>query len=370
MAMANVGVLGGGQLGRMLALAGYPLGCRFQFVEREADCPAGHLASVIPGEYDDPAVLARLLDSRPDVVTYEFENVPVAAADWLAARVPVYPPPGALEVAQDRWHEKTTFRALGIPTPQFHPVGLRQELDDALRQVGFPAVLKTRRMGYDGKGQALLRSPEDVDRAWAALSAQPLILEEFVRLRRELAILGVRARNGREAFYDLTQTEHVGGILHVAKAPADIAPETQARASEYMRRLLDHLNYVGVLALELFETEDGRLLASEIAPRVHNSGHWTMDGAVTSQFENHLRAVLGWELGDPSARGFSAMLNLIGDAPPLPALAELAWAKLHWYGKTPRPGRKLGHVNIVASTREDLDAKLATLRQRIAPPSA
>lgn len=356
-----IAVLGGGQLGRMLALAGYPLGLRFRFLESAADCPAAHVGPVIVGDYENPHAL-RELAAGACVATYEFENVPVAAARELERLLPVYPPPVALELAQDRLHEKTTFQALAIPTTRFEAVSTRAELEHALRAVGCPAVLKARRFGYDGKGQFLLRTPADADRAWQTLGGQPFILEEFVPFVRELAILGVRGRDGQEVFYDLTQTQHTRGILTSAIAPApNVTPQLQAQAAEYAKRLLDHTSYVGVLALELFDCGDGRLLANEIAPRVHNSGHWTIDGAVTSQFENHVRAIQGLALGDPAARGAAATLNLIGRAPPIQSLSNFPWAKIHLYGKEPRAGRKVGHVNLVANEAHELEQRMTQL---------
>lgn len=361
----TVAVLGGGQLGRMLALAGYPLGLRFRFIEASEDCPAGQVAPVIVGDYEDPAAL-RALASGVAVATYEFENVPVGAAMQLGERLPVWPPVRALEVAQDRLNEKRTFRELAIPTTAFESVASFEDLPRAIEQIGMPAVLKTRRFGYDGKGQFLIRSEQDIPQAWQALGGRPLILEEFVPFQRELAMLAVRGPNGQEAFYDLTQTHHARGILDYALAPApNMSPELQSQAVEYARRLLEHLGYVGVLALELFDCGNGRLLASEIAPRVHNSGHWTMDGATTSQFENHLRAVMGWPLGDPSGHGFNAMMNLVGRVPPLEALCEFPWAKIHLYGKQPRPGRKLGHVNLCAGSEAERTERLGRLLQII-----
>jgi 5-(carboxyamino)imidazole ribonucleotide synthase len=353
----HVGVLGGGQLGRMLALAGYPLGLRFRFLEPAAGAPAGHLAEHMAGSYDDPTTLDRFADGL-DVVTYEFENVPVAAAAHLAQRVPVYPPPGALSTAQDRVEEKRCFQQLEIPTPAFSPVENRRDLAAAMRVIKPPGVLKTRRLGYDGKGQALIRTPADVEMAWQALSGQPLIYEAFVPFNRELSILAVRGRDGATACYPLVENHHRDGILRLSLAPApDCPPALQALAEEYAGRVLDWLDYVGVLAIELFQVDD-TLLANEMAPRVHNSGHWTIEGAVTSQFENHLRAVCGLPLGDTAARGHAAMVNLIGALPNRAAVLAIPGAHLHDYGKAPRPGRKLGHITLVEDDCAALDAKI------------
>ena len=331
----------------MLALVGYPLGMRFRFLDPAPDSPAGHLAEHIAARYDDRAALERFAAGL-DVVTYEFENVPGEAARYLSARLPVYPPPGALTVSQDRLTEKTFFREHGIPTPDFAAVSTLDDLRAGLERVGLPAVLKTRRFGYDGKGQAVLRSPGEADAAWGALGAgeRPLILEAFVAFRRELSVLAVRGRGGETAFYPLVENHHREGILRLSVAPAPgLTPELQRLAEGYAGRALDALGYAGVLAIELFEV-DGGLMANEMAPRVHNSGHWTTEGAETSQFENHLRAVAGLPLGSPAPRGYSAMVNIIGTLPDPAAVLAVDGTHLHLYGKEPRAGRKLGHVTV------------------------
>lgn len=353
-----VGVLGGGQLGRMLALAGYPLGLRFRFLDPAQDAPAGHLGELVVGDYDDEELL-RQFAAGLDVITYEFENVPVAATRLLEA--PVFPPAAALDVAQDRLAEKTFFQQLGIPTPPFAPVNSLDELEMAVRRIGLPAVLKTRRFGYDGKGQQVLRAAEQIVPAWQAIGAVPLILEGFVPFERELSIIGVRGRDGATAFYPLIENEHREGILRRSIAPAPQTTMLQAAAEEIARSVLEALDYVGVLAVELFQSGD-RLIANEMAPRVHNSGHWTIEGAETSQFENHLRAVLGLPLGPTTARGHAVMLNLIGRLPSTPAVLNVTGAHLHLYGKQPRPGRKLGHITLRADDRYALDQRLARLR--------
>jgi 5-(carboxyamino)imidazole ribonucleotide synthase len=262
----------------------------------------------------------------------------------------VHPAAGALRTAQDRLAEKQAFETLGIPTPAFHPVDSRPALEEAIGRVGIPAVLKTRRMGYDGKGQFVIDSPTRVDAAWAALGEgeRQLLLEAFVPFTRELSILGARSRGGEVVFYPLVENEHRNGILYLTQAPAPVVTEALAeRARGYLRALMEAMGYVGVLALELFHRGD-ELLANEMAPRVHNSGHWTQDGARTSQFENHLRAVCGLPLGSPDALGYAGMLNLIGRLPATDAVLSIPGARLHLYGKEPRPGRKLGHVNVLA----------------------
>jgi 5-(carboxyamino)imidazole ribonucleotide synthase len=361
----KVGILGGGQLGRMLALAGYPLGLTFRCLDND-DAPAGQVAELITGEFDSESDLDRLA-AGCDVITYEFENVPVAAARYLERSLPVFPPSNALAVAQDRLNEKTLFTKLGIGTPEYFNVTTRDELTLAVAALGLPAVLKTRRMGYDGKGQAVLRRADDVENAWHSLGAGelPLILESFVRFDRELSILVARSTTGEIATYPLVQNEHAGGILRVSIAPApNLTPELQAQAESIARRIVEELRYVGLLAIELFQV-GGRLLANEMAPRVHNSGHWTIEGALTSQFENHLRAILGLPLGSTRPLGASAMLNLIGTSPPLPEVLALPDCHVHLYGKSPRPGRKLGHITLCDQSHDALAPRLAALRERI-----
>jgi 5-(carboxyamino)imidazole ribonucleotide synthase len=318
-----VACIGGGQLGRMLALAGLPLGLRFRFLDPSPDAPAGEVGELLVGAFDDPEACARLAAGAA-VVTYEFENVPVEAASALSP----LPPPRALELGQDRLVEKQLFRRLGIPTALF----------GSLADTGLPALVKSRRLGYDGKGQRRLDAEEPL--------ADEELAEEIVGFDRELSILAVRGRDGETRFWPLAENVHRDGILRISRAPAADAP--QAEAEELAGRLLDELDYVGVLALELFEL-DGRLLANEYAPRVHNTGHWTIDGAVTSQFENHLRAVLGLPLGDTGAVAPSVMVNLIGGHPDLGTLLALPGAHVHLYGKEPRRSRKLGHVTLVGA---------------------
>lgn len=352
----HLGILGGGQLGRMIALAGYPLGVRTTVLDPAAEPCAGQVCGHVSGEYDDFRALYELARNC-DAVTYEFENVPVESARWLADRVPVFPPPMALEVSQDRLVEKTFLRDLGVPVPPFAAVETRAEFDTAVKQLGLPAVLKTRRFGYDGKGQFVLRTPADVEAAWSALGGRPLILEGFVPFDREVSLISVRGRDGSTVFYPLTENEHRDGMLYRSLAPVtDTAEELAERAQEYALRVLESLDYVGVLAIEWFQ-DGGQLLANEMAPRVHNSGHWTIEGAVTSQFENHVRAVLGLPLGRTDPRGYSAMFNLIGDSPSIAEMLTMPSAKLHWYGKGPRPRRKIGHVTFVEPTAERRDER-------------
>lgn len=358
--MTTVGILGGGQLARMMALAGAPLGLRFLVLDSTADACAAQFAPLLEADYRDQAALAEFA-RRVDVATFDFENVPAESARWLAERVPVFPNPRALAVAQDRLAEKTLFRELGIPVPEFATVDTRADLDAAIAAVGTPCILKTRRLGYDGKGQFRIKTPADADAAWAALGAQAervgLILEGFVAFQRELSVVAVRGRDGALRAWPLTENWHVDGILSASLAPASADDALQAQALDAARRVAEALDYVGVFALELF-LRDGVLVANEMAPRVHNSGHWTIEGAETSQFQNHLRAVLGLPLGDVRALGHSCMLNWIGEMPASgPVLAEPGG---HWhdYGKSPREGRKVGHATLRAGTPAELAAAL------------
>ena len=356
----TIGILGGGQLGYMLALAGYPLGLHFRFLDPSPEAPVGRIAQRVTADYTDQAALEKF-SSGLELVTYEFENVPVEAANFLAERVPVYPPPAALEAAQDRFAEKALFRKLGIATTEFAPVSNPGELGAAVKTIGLPAVLKTSRMGYDGKGQWILRTAQDVAKAKSELSPVRMILERFVPFTRELSVLAVRSRTGETAIYPLVENHHRSGILRLSLAPAPrLDVEIQRAAERAAHRILESLKYVGVLAIEFFEHQ-GELLANEMAPRVHNSGHWTIEGAVTSQFENHLRAVLGLPLGSTGPAGYCAMLNLIGDLPESSEVLVVPDAHLHLYGKSPRPGRKLGHVTLRAASPERLALRLSEL---------
>ena len=355
-----VGILGGGQLGYMLALAGYPLGLHFRFLDPTPQAPVGRIAPRVTADYGDRAALEKF-SSGLELVTYEFENVPVDAARFLEKHVPVHPRPAALELAQDRLHEKQLFEKLGIATTKYLQVKDPYGLDAGVKKTGLPAVLKTRRMGYDGKGQWILRTKEDVERVKADLPKVPLILENFVAFTRELSILAVRSRAGATAFYPVVENHHRGGILRLSLAPAPrLEPAIQDAAETAAKKILEHLDYCGVLAIEFFEC-DGTLLANEMAPRVHNSGHWSVEGAVTSQFENHLRAVLGLPLGSTALTGQSAMLNLVGELPDAAKVLAVPDTHIHLYGKDPRPGRKVGHVTVRASSAGELSERLAAL---------
>ncbi|MFO1051049.1 MAG: 5-(carboxyamino)imidazole ribonucleotide synthase [Planctomycetota bacterium] len=362
-----VGILGGGQLARMMALAGTPLGLRFRCLDPAPDAVAGHVSELIVGAYDDITALQRL-SRGVRVVTFEFENVPTTAAAWLLDHVAVAPSPAALAIGQDRAREKAQFTAVGMAVPEYRTADTREELHAAVAAIGAPCVVKTRRLGYDGKGQRRLRPGAGlvaaIDDAFDALRPSDtggLLVERMVSFEREISVLAARSRTGEIAVYPLVENEHHDGILRRSRAPApDLDPRLQRDATEFVEALLRQLDYVGVLAVELFVC-DGRLLANEMAPRVHNSGHWTIEGAVCSQFENHLRAVLGLPLGSTAMAGggFATMVNLIGELPSRRDLLALSGLHVHAYGKASRPGRKVGHVTVVEKDRARADATAA-----------
>ncbi|HTY93030.1 MAG TPA: 5-(carboxyamino)imidazole ribonucleotide synthase [Steroidobacteraceae bacterium] len=360
----TVGIVGAGQLGRMLALAGYPLGLDFLFLDPAEQPPAAGLAPVLRSPFDDPAAL-RILAGRCEVVTIDWENVPAAALRALQSDTRVSPSPAAIATAQDRVSEKRLFERLGIATTRWRAVGSRRQLDSAVRAIGLPGVLKTRRMGYDGKGQAVLRTAADLEPAWTQMGAVPLLYEELVPFDLEVSVIGVRARGGECRVYPLNQNLHAGGILRLTRAPCGNARLNRLAARQVLA-VMEHLGYVGVLAIEFF-VRRGRLIANEMAPRVHNSGHWTIEGAVTSQFENHLRAILGLPLGETRAVGHSAMINLIGAMPPREALLRHPGVHLHDYVKQPRPGRKLGHLTVVEVDAARRDRRARALLAELAP---
>ncbi|WP_313169516.1 5-(carboxyamino)imidazole ribonucleotide synthase [Stenotrophomonas sp.] len=361
--MITVGILGGGQLARMMALAGAPLGLRFMVFDPAADACAGQVAPLQVGNFDDTQALAEFA-AKVDVITFDFENVPAASARWLAERKPVFPNPAALAVAQDRLSEKTLFQELGIALPAFADIRSRDELAAKVAEFGMPCILKTRRLGYDGKGQFRIREAADIDAAWQTLGTQVdktgLILEGFVAFDREISVVAVRGRDGEFRAWPLTANWHVDGVLSASLAPAALSADQQATAIAYARRVAERLDYVGVFALELFCRGDA-LLANEMAPRVHNSGHWTSDGAETSQFENHIRAVLGLPLGDTRMLGHACMLNWLGQMPDAKAVLGEAAGHWHDYGKQAREGRKVGHANL----RDDAPAALADALSRV-----
>lgn len=352
-----VGVLGGGQLARMLALAGLPMGMRFEFLDPSHTACAASLGGFAASEYDDLEVISRFARCV-DVVTYEFENVPEETLRFVEQRIPVFPPVDALVIAGDRLKEKMLFKELGIPTPPFAAVASRAELAEAIESIGLPAILKTRALGYDGKGQFVLHRENDADSAWQNLKGAPSILERRVDFVREISLLAVRSQCGEISFYPLSENEHRNGVLHISHSRPDDAMEIPAQ--EHARRLLHRLDYVGLLALEFFQVGEC-LLANEMAPRVHNSGHWTIEGSVTSQFENHLRAGLGLPLGSTAPKGHAAMVNIIGPPPAPEEVLAVSGTRLHMYGKEFLPGRKTGHITLVASSEADLEANLGQL---------
>ena len=360
----TIGVVGGGQLGRMLALAGYPLGLDFVFLDHSPSAPAGQIAPLLCAEFTDLASLEEL-GARSDVVTFDWENVPVGSLRALARHCTVRPSISALAAAQDRVSEKRLFERLRIPTTRWHGVASRAQLARAVREIGLPGVLKTRRLGYDGKGQALVRSREELERAWSELGSVPLLYEEYVAFDCEVSIIGARARDGRTAVYPLGLNVHAGGMLRLTRAPYG-SVRLQRLAALHLRRVLEHFRYVGVLTIEFF-VRGGRLVANEIAPRVHNSGHWTIEGAETSQFENHVRAISGLPLGSTRARAHCAMINLIGSLPPRARALAHPGVHLHEYGKEPRPGRKLGHCTLLAPSARERDARARRLLAELAP---
>ncbi len=357
----KIGVIGGGQLGRMLALAGTPLGMNFAFLDPAPDACAAALGEHLLADYNDLQHLRRLAD-EVDVVTFEFESVPAETVAFLSQFVPVYPSAEALRIARDRWFEKSMFKELGIPTPAFADIQSQADLDNAVAEIGLPAVLKTRTLGYDGKGQKVLRKTEDVRNAFAELGSVPCLLEGFVPFTGEVSLIAVRGRDGATRFYPLVHNSHDSGILKLSIASSD--HPLQKLAEDYVGRVLDKLDYVGVLAFEFFEV-DGGLKANEIAPRVHNSGHWTIEGAECSQFENHLRAIAGLPLGATRKVGESAMLNFIGSVPEVSKVVAFEDCHLHHYGKAFKAGRKVGHVTLRSVTRDILDRQIMALETLI-----
>lgn len=353
---AMIGIIGGGQLGRMLAMAAARLGYKTTILEPDVNAPAAQVAnSQIVASYDDAEALARMADFC-DVITYEFENVPVSAVQWLETRVPVRPGSKALEVAQDRLLEKSMARDLGAQTALFAAVSSRSDLDNAIETTGLPAVLKTTRLGYDGKGQAKLVRPEDAESAFAAMQGQMAILESFVHFECEVSVIAARGLSGEVRAFDVAENVHRDHILHTSTIPSTLGAEARSEAVRIASAIAGHLDYVGVFAVEFFAVRDGeshRLLVNEIAPRVHNSGHWTEAACAISQFEQHIRAITGLPLGDPERHSDCVMENLIGDdINRVSQIAAESDTVLHLYGKSEaRPGRKMGHATRI-STRK------------------
>ena len=354
----RIGVLGGGQLGQMLGQAGINLAAEFTFLDPSERPSARHVGTHLRHAFSDAAG-ASALAAASEVVTYEFEHLDLPTVQAIATHTEVHPSPRALEIVQDRIRQKTFLERLGVPVAPFAAIESAADLTAAIASIGTPCVLKTSRDGYDGKGQRVIRAPALAAQAWADLGEVRCVLEGFVHFSRELSLISTRGRDGAVVFHPLTDNQHRAGILHVSRAPAPaLTAALQTQAETLARRLLAELVYVGTFTIEFFHVEDA-LVVNELAPRVHNSGHWTIEGAVTSQFENHIRALMGLPLGDPSATGFAAMVNVVGSFPDRAELLAIPGVHLHDYGKDERPGRKLGHVTLVDATRSGLEQRLA-----------
>lgn len=370
MSRLRIGILGGGQLGRMMALAGYPLDLAFSFFDSNPDCPSAALGPRY-GDTDNSEASLDAFIASADVFTYEFENIPVAWVERIAAQKPVYPGVKSLAVSQNRINEKNLFAGLKIPSARFAEIRSESDLQQAVATLGLPLVIKTVTMGYDGKGQFLLKTNEQVAEAWAQLGTQaPLIAEEFIHFKRELSMIAVRGRDGKTVCYPLTENTHHRGILSHSIAPAPfVDSDTQLTAERYISAILHELDHVGAITLEMFETRNG-LYANETAPRVHNSGHWTIEGARCSQFENHVRAVAGFPLGATTCDRPTAILNIIGLHPKTEDILKQPDAHLHLYGKTEREGRKLGHITLTANNHHDLASSISQVADMLPNPMA
>jgi len=356
----KIGVLGSGQLGRMLALSAYPLGHQMCFLASSKEDPSSFLGNTFIQNGSQEIIDEFTKNS--DVVTYESENTAISIVNEISQKTMVYPSAKSLYTTQHRGREKALFDKLTIPCAPYQIVKNLSELKIAVENIGLPAILKTATDGYDGKGQFLIQSDSQLDQAWKSMSGVESILEGFVNFKRELSLVAVRGVDNSHEYYPLVENSHHNGILRLTIAPAqNISPKLQQKAESYMRSLLDEMNHVGVLTIELFET-DNNLVVNEMAPRVHNSGHWTIEGARTSQFENHIRAITETPLGDTSrTHKYSAMINIIGKQGPIDKALTLKNAHLHLYNKTEREGRKLGHITITANTLDDLNTSLETL---------
>ncbi|NOQ65362.1 MAG: 5-(carboxyamino)imidazole ribonucleotide synthase [Methyloprofundus sp.] len=354
-----IGILGAGQLARMLALAGKPLGLKFIFLDPTPIACAADVGKHLIGDYTDKALLTQLADEA-DVITYEFENVPVDIIDFLNQQTPVYPPAKALLIGQDRITEKTFLQGLGLATAPFSDASSLAELQASMPEIGYPAILKTRRLGYDGKGQVVLRSAADLADAWEAIKNAPAVVEGFVPFDREISIIASRSVSGEVAYYPVSENNHEKGILRLAQSTQD--DPMQAQAERYIHTIMTALDYVGTIALELFVVGE-TLIANEFAPRVHNSGHWTIEGSETSQFENHLRAVMDMPLGSTDSLGYAAMQNFIGNVPATEKLLSLSQVHLHLYDKAARKGRKLAHATIRTDSLEHYTDLISSLTE-------
>ncbi len=363
---ARIGVLGGGQLGRMMAQAAAHLDIRFRFWDPSPDACAAPFGEHLRAPYDDPDAAKRFCEGL-DAATYEFENIPAETARAIAQRVPLRPSARSIELTQDRLTEKNFLQEAGAPPAPYAPVASDAELDVALARLGRPAVLKTRRFGYDGKGQTVIRSDTDLPAARELAASAPCVLESFIGFTRELSVVAVRTQTGHVATYPVTENIHADGILRASLAPAAGRPPA---AADIAVRICEALDHVGALCVELFDTPAG-LLVNEIAPRVHNSAHWTIDATPASQFENHARAVVGMELGDTGATTPAVMLNLIGALPDATAVSAIdPDARLHLYDKAPRPGRKVGHLTLVGDRLAERVERFADLPGVHAPSAA
>jgi 5-(carboxyamino)imidazole ribonucleotide synthase len=362
----RVGIIGAGQLGRMMALAAYPLGIECRLLDTAADAPGGQVAPIRVAALDDIAALTELA-REVDVVTFDIENVSTAALEALEPIAPVRPGPAVVALAQDRLAEKQLFASLEIPTARYRSIDSAADLAAIESELGFPVVLKARRLGYDGRGQRIVRSAQELEPAYDELGRPSAIAEAWVTFEREVSLIGVRAAAQTPRFYPLTENVHRDGILETSLAPCDPG-DLQRIAEDWMRKLMERHDYCGVLTIEFFATAEG-LVANEIAPRVHNSGHWTIEGAETSQFENHIRAVLGLPLGSTRARGVAAMRNLIGRMPPRERLLAIDGLHLHDYGKSARPGRKLGHCTLLAADQDSARRGLAAIADALGGPA-
>jgi 5-(carboxyamino)imidazole ribonucleotide synthase len=347
---STIGILGGGQLGRMLSIAAARLGLKAHIFEPGPNPPAGDVAAMVTtAAYDDAGALVRFAGSV-DVVTFEFENVPALAAETLLAHAPVRPNPQALQISQDRVVEKGFIEGLGIAVAPWRAVADLGDLKAALAHIGAPSILKTRRLGYDGKGQVRITDADGAEAAWDEIAGAASVLEGFVQFEHEISVIGARGLSGEVVCYDPGENVHRDGILHTTTIPAEITPATRMDAVLIAGKILNALDYIGVMGVELFQAPDGRLLVNEIAPRVHNSGHWTIEGCVVDQFQQHIRAVAGWPLGDGSRHSDAVMTNLIGDEAADWKSMAASGDGLHLYGKSQaRPGRKMGHVTRISA---------------------
>lgn len=354
----KIGIIGGGQLAQMLILAGYPLGLQFICFEQNQSCPAGLVAPIFVGEYQDINAL-QAFAQQVDLITYEFENISVPELQQLSRSITIYPDVHALEISQDRLLEKDFFSQHAIPTTDYRAANTWEELQQAVQEIGLPVVIKTRRFGYDGKGQYIVHQLEELAAVWQALAGQALLVENFVQFDREVSLIAVRDTTGAIVFYPLIENHHRSGILALSFAP-DNQAEIENLAQHYLTDILNKLNYVGVLTVEFFQ-KGNQLFANEMAPRVHNSGHWTIEGAQISQFENHLRAITGLPLGSTQALGHAVMINLIGELPEVAKILNIPQAHFHSYSKQPKPKRKLGHVTLCERDQKDFLKKFHEL---------